>query len=99
MSAQEITPEDESKSVLYPCPECPAGVMRMEYTTYFTWLNDELITVPNFPAWKCDICGRRDFDPRSVTWLNTLLNPATGRSAGRRTRRRPRHPQSDQPQP
>ena len=27
--------------------------------TYFTWLNEELITVPHFPAWVCDMCGRR----------------------------------------
>lgn len=61
------------------CPECKAGVMRLRYMTYFTWLEDELITVPNFPAWVCDMCGRREYDARAITWLNTMLNPATGR--------------------
>ena len=60
------------------------GLMRLSYITYFTWLNEELVTVPNFPAWICDLCGRRDFDPRAVTWLNTLLNPSAGGSRGRR---------------
>jgi YgiT-type zinc finger domain-containing protein len=55
----------------------------LRYLTYFTWLNNELITVPNFPAWVCDICGRREYDPRAVKWLNTLLNPETGRPASR----------------
>jgi YgiT-type zinc finger domain-containing protein len=71
----------------YQCPECLAGVMRMEAVTYFTWLNRELVTVPNFPAWVCDMCGRREFDSRAITWLNTLLNPATGRSSGQNTTR------------
>ena len=71
----------------YQCPECLAGVMHMEAVTYFTWLNEELVTVPNFPAWVCDMCGRREFDSRAITWLNTLLNPATGRSTGQKTTR------------
>jgi YgiT-type zinc finger domain-containing protein len=53
--------------------------MRLQYLTYFTWLNEELITVPNFPAWVCDLCGRREYDSRAVTWLNALLNPEAGR--------------------
>ena len=61
------------------CTECQAGKLRLEHLTYFTWLNDELITVPNFPAWVCDVCGRREYDERAVTWLNTLLNPEAGR--------------------
>jgi len=63
----------------YPCPECQAGMMRPRYVTYFTWLNDELVTVPNFPAWVCDVCGRREYDERAITWLKTLLNPNAGK--------------------
>ncbi len=76
--------EDADKESVYQCSECSAGLMHLKHITYFTWLNDELITVPNFPAWICDVCGRREFDPRAVTWLNTLLNPAAGRSSPRR---------------
>ena len=61
------------------CSECHAGVLRLQYLTYFTWLNQELITVPNFPSWVCDVCGRREYDPRAISWLNTLLNPGAGR--------------------
>lgn len=81
------------------CPECPAGLMRLDHITYFTWLNDELITVPNFPAWVCDICGRREFDPRAITWLNTLLNPSAGRSLKRKPRRKSAPARGDRPQP
>ncbi len=73
MNEMNETPEAESV-----CPECKTGVMRLKYLTYFTWLDNELITVPNFPAWVCDVCGRREYDTRAISWLNTLLNPATG---------------------
>jgi len=80
-----------------PCPECRSGVMRLRYITYFTWLHQELVTVPNFPAWVCDMCGRRDYDSRAVSWLNTLLNPMAGKR--RSISRHPRPPRTDSPQP
>ncbi len=61
------------------CPECRSGMMRLQHITYFTWLHDELITVPNFPAWVCDMCGRREYDTRAISWLNILLNPSAGK--------------------
>jgi YgiT-type zinc finger domain-containing protein len=79
------------------CTECQTGVLRLRYLTYFTWLNDELITVPNFPSWVCDVCGRREYDGHAVTWLNTLLNPETGRHSS--VRRKPSAPRTARPQP
>jgi YgiT-type zinc finger domain-containing protein len=79
------------------CPECKTGVMHLEYITYFTWLDQELITVPNFPAWVCDLCGLREYDTRAVSWLNTLLNPATGKT--RPYRRKDGSAPIDRPQP
>ncbi len=76
------------------CPDCHAGKMTIKYITYFTWLGNELVTVPEFPAWVCDLCGRRDYDNRAVSWLNTLLNSSTGK--GKR-RQYPRPPRAEQP--
>lgn len=78
----------------FPCPECQSGVMHLEYLTYFTWLGNELITVPNFPAWVCDVCGRREYDERAVSWLNLILTPSMGKPlhSSRRTRRLSRVP-------
>lgn len=81
---------DQRIERLAPCPECQTGVLRLRYITYFTWLSAELITVPNFPAWVCDVCGMREYDLRAVKWLNTLLNPETGRSGPRMHRQAPR---------
>jgi YgiT-type zinc finger domain-containing protein len=48
--------------------------MHPRLITYFTWLSEELITVPNFPAWICDMCGKRDYDEKAVPGY-MLLNP------------------------
>jgi YgiT-type zinc finger domain-containing protein len=71
-------------TAIAPCPECQTGVFYLQHITYFTWLNEELVTVPNFPAWVCDMCGRREYDMRAVKWLNALLHPEAGRNSPRR---------------
>jgi len=63
--------------------------MHLHHITYFTWLNEELVTVPNFPAWVCDVCGRREYDARAISWLIAILNPETGKKAGSKRRVRP----------
>ena len=67
----------------YPCNECPAGVMHLRHITYFTWLGEELITVPNFPAWVCDMCGKREYDEQAISWLTMLLSPNAGKPTHR----------------
>jgi len=73
----------------YPCTDCQAGVMHLKHLTYFTWLDEELVIVPNFPAWVCDVCGRREYDTRAIAWITTLLNPDTGKPAAKSRRPRP----------
>ena len=58
------------------CIECQAGVHQLRYITFFAWLDDDLITVPNFPAYVCDVCGRLEYDNKAVFWLNSILNPS-----------------------
>jgi YgiT-type zinc finger domain-containing protein len=81
------------------CPECIAGIMQLDHITYFTWLDEELIIVQNFPAWVCDICGRREFDAQAINRLNTLLNPAAGKAQVHSLRRRGSTSSSEQPHP
>lgn len=79
---------DNEKPASKPCNECPAGVMHLHQITYFTWLGEELVTVPNFPAWVCDMCGKREYDEHAVSVLAMILNP----EAGKPTRRiKPKH--------
>jgi YgiT-type zinc finger domain-containing protein len=66
-----------------PCSECVAGIVHLRHITYFTWLGEELITVPHFPAWICDVCGRREYDERAISWLTMLLSPDAGKPTQR----------------
>ena len=63
--------------------------MHLRHITYFTWLDEELVTVPNFPAWVCDVCGRREYDTRAISWLVAILNPETGKAPRPRRKVRP----------
>lgn len=80
-----VTPMNNKgdKELTIPCNECQAGQMHRDFITYFTWLGDELITVPDFPAWVCDVCGRRDYDVNALNQLNLMLNPGAGKSSNR----------------
>lgn len=61
-----------------PCLKCQGGRKRLRSATLMTWLGDDLITVPNFPAWICDICGHRNYDAHALAQLSMLLNPEAG---------------------
>lgn len=80
MAEETIPPLPEP----FPCSECASGLMRMRFITYFTWLNEELITVQNFPAWVCDVCGRREYDEKAISWLTMILDPNAGRPTQRK---------------
>jgi YgiT-type zinc finger domain-containing protein len=99
MKPNATPPIEPPKEHNFPCPECHSGMMRLKYLTYFTWLNDELITVPNFPAWVCDMCGKREYDTRAISWLNTMLSPATGNRPSLLRKNRPQRLTGASPEP
>jgi YgiT-type zinc finger domain-containing protein len=80
----------------HTCSVCQAGHMQPVRITYFTWLVDELITVPNFPAWVCDVCGRREYDQHAVNEISLLLAPHAGKANAKTSHPKPanRHPRS-----
>jgi len=61
------------------CKECQMGRLNRRFVTYITWLGDEMITVPDFPAWICDMCGTRIYDGHALNRLSLLLSPNAGR--------------------
>lgn len=65
---------------IVPCNECQAGHMHRQYVAYYTWIGDELITVPDFPAWVCDMCGRCEYDENALARLSLLLSPNAGKT-------------------
>lgn len=73
-----VNPSD-SKS--YSCNECQAGKLTAKRVTYYTWLGNQMVTVPDFPAWVCDVCGRLEYDHQAVSWLHIFLNHEAGKPA------------------
>lgn len=86
--------ETSPQPTIVPCIECHAGILHLRHITYFTWLGTELIMVPDFPAWVCDVCGRREYDEKAIQWLNMLLDP----NAGNPTKPHRRTPPPPRPQ-
>jgi YgiT-type zinc finger domain-containing protein len=68
----------------------------MHHVVYYTWISGELITVPDFPAWICDVCGEREYDQRALSWLNIILSPDTGKK-GRSTYQQKLQPSESPP--
>lgn len=87
-----------------PCLECQGGRMHRKSVTYMTYIGDELISVPNFPAWVCDVCGRREYDNQALNQLSLLLSPNAGRNPGRKPRlsrhdgNKPKEPRTVKPE-
>jgi len=80
---------------MIPCSECHIGQMHQTMVTYFTRLDQDLVTVPDFPAWVCDICGRLEYDFEALNNLAILLCPAELKPA----RAKSAQPSSQQNQP
>ena len=49
------------------CPRCQIGYLHAEKATYTYVHNGMLLSVPNMPAWKCDICQYQEFDYDALT--------------------------------
>ena len=98
MVSKDKTGQNKHPAMVTTCKRCTTGIMQLRHITHFTWLNEELITVPHFPAWVCDICGWRKFDPRAIAWLKMLLKPYGKRDDRYRSRYQEDIPRSDRPQ-
>lgn len=75
----------------YTCNQCHVGMMHPKQVTYFTHIARQLISVPNFPAWVCDVCGRCEYDLQSIHLLNMFLDPNAGKPTLSKRRSAPLH--------
>jgi YgiT-type zinc finger domain-containing protein len=78
------------------CQECQVGIAKSSTATYYTWIDEDLVMVPNFPCWVCDVCGKREWDSQSLMNLNLLLSPNAGQESGRK-RTRSGKPDAERP--
>jgi YgiT-type zinc finger domain-containing protein len=54
------------------CPRCQIGNLQAETGTYSGIHNGMLLSVPNMPVWKCDLCEYQEFDYDALTNIEAL---------------------------
>lgn len=59
------------------CPACQVGNFHLKLVTYYAWHGEDLITVPDFPGWVCDVCNRIEYDEKAILQLRSLLESST----------------------
>lgn len=69
------------------CPICHVGVLHLRRVTYTSWLQRQLVLLPNVAVLACDVCGESAYDPEIVGWVSMLLgieriSPAQTRNPG-----------------
>ncbi len=55
------------------CPCCQIGYCQPGTGTYLRMVGDKLASVPDMPAWTCDVCNYQEFDREEVMRLEMLL--------------------------
>lgn len=55
------------------CPHCQIGKLRTAAETYTVVYGGTLLSAPDVPAWRCDICAYLEFDEASLWRLDLLL--------------------------
>jgi len=55
------------------CPRCQIGYLHPDKATYTSVQNGMLLSVPNMPIWKCDLCAYEEFDYDTLTKIEALV--------------------------
>lgn len=67
------------------CEHCKIGRYRPARLPFISWLNKDILVMPNAPGQVCDVCGDSFFDPEFLFQLDSLINSdedqETGQSA------------------
>ena len=58
------------------CPECQVGELHPGAVPYYATLDGNLVTVPQFPAWICDVCRHCEYDENALEELRAILGPS-----------------------
>ncbi len=59
----------------YVCPACGYGRLQPFRSIYTRRWGETFVTVPNFPAWRCDHCGYTRYDNAALAHIELVLGP------------------------
>jgi YgiT-type zinc finger domain-containing protein len=71
----------------YLCPTCQTGHLQPRLAALAVWVDEAFITLPDFPAWVCDVCGKCEYDGEALEHLQTVLGPQAALHRGKRPTR------------
>ena len=55
------------------CPRCLIGNLLADRATYTSVHSGMLLSVPNMPVWKCDLCEYQEYDYDAIVELEALV--------------------------
>lgn len=56
----------------HACPRCQIGTMQPTTATYTAMYRGSLLSIPNIPAWTCDICQYTEYEDMAMGRLEAL---------------------------
>ena len=59
------------------CEQCRIGHYQPIAAPYMRWLDDQIMVIPNVPAYTCDVCGQMQYDADFLQKLQYLLDRLT----------------------
>jgi YgiT-type zinc finger domain-containing protein len=59
----------QNSGVELKCEHCATGSMQPRRITLWRRLGRHWLTLPNYPVWRCDMCGTWEYDAEA--WLST----------------------------
>jgi hypothetical protein len=65
-----------SESLSFNCPNCQVGICHPVPGLFLSVHEGYLVSVPDIPAWQCDVCQFQEFDRDRLVQLDTLLGEA-----------------------
>jgi YgiT-type zinc finger domain-containing protein len=71
-----MTDGRNAELIIESCPECQVGALQPGAVSYFAVVEGMLVTVPNFPAWICDVCRYCEYDEDALEDLRIILGPS-----------------------
>lgn len=54
------------------CPRCQVGRLRITYATYAQLYDGKILSAPDMPMYRCDVCGFVEFEQEAVQYIKML---------------------------
>jgi hypothetical protein len=75
MTPEDVIP-DMAPAAPETCPDCMVGTLQPRTVIYYAFLDSVLLSIPDFPAWVCDVCRHCEYDEEALSDLRAILGPA-----------------------